>query len=40
MGNVGFNLYFDADYDLLKDESYYSTNEYEFTLVPPENDAD
>jgi len=39
---IVFNLYFDADYDLLRDESYHSPAAipYEFNLAPPENDAD
>ena len=39
---VVFNLYFDANYDLLKDESYtvgYG-HFYDFIIVPPEGDAD
>lgn len=36
---IVFNLYFDADYDILEDKSYFSgyENSYDFFLIPPEN---
>lgn len=35
---IVFNLYFDTDYELLKDESYYSSRD-KFYLVSPESDG-
>ncbi|GAI50318.1 unnamed protein product, partial [marine sediment metagenome] len=39
---IVFNLYFDTNYDLLKDESYFSNFKYplEFIIVPPETNSD
>lgn len=39
---IVFNHYFDTDYELLEDESYFSNaaHNYKFFLVPPETDCD
>ena len=39
---VVFNLYFDTDYDLLEDKSYYTPGQYHyyFIPVPPENNSE